>query len=549
MITKKCCKCKIFGDDFQRANADDPGNYTELGGSDYDVDSNELLCVVGGLLICDTAHPGGASAPARVRRRFKRTSTSQHARVVLGEQDASNYLYASVETISGCDVLRLFRVVAGVATELGTAQTIGDGAPLDTWHTLEACLKINPGYYSAGGADVFRAKVTLSSGKVYGTQAPPADFTVGDKAGLDDSAGVRCDDFYFGWMQDETAGACRASCPDCKTPCLIETDSFPGGSETACKWSSGKLRVFHPELGTKHYAKATFDLQSGENAEVRVNMKADGSEYHWAKLALSGSTLTLTVGKNGSTLATETGTGAAGEHTLTACWDGSFVTGSGGGLSDVASSTTVADGIYAGRSGTAEFRYFEFQKHFASGENSGCPNCPEPGTVDCACCAVRPPRALTIDLGAGGLTNSFCDACEGFAGEFGLLDTGVCKWVYCSGPHCSDVGFCNIGANFFGIAARMVEVTPDTCRWEVSIKYAPQSVCDDFVAATSGCILTANYESAPFSKLADCSTVNVSLSKVNEFLGEGCNTDLCPGGDTLCNGALPSTLSLYGTAA
>lgn len=440
--------CVIESDDFNRADGDDPGNYTEVGGSDYDISSNELLCATAGLLICDTAHPGGATEPQRVERKFKFSATTEHAGVVLGYQDASNYLHARVQQVSSCWVLRLFKVVAGAATEVQDAQTIGDGVPVDTWHTLEACLA-SANYPTSG--DIFRAKVTLDGGKVYGSQADSGDYAGGTKGGIDDSANVRCDDFSFEWMQDEDDPD-HDNCPDCTTPCLIESDAFPGGSETTCKWDSGKLRVFHPELGTKHYATATFDLADGENAEVRVNMTSDGSAYHWGKLALSGTTLTLTIGKTGTTLDTKTRSASAGTFTLAVCFNGTLVTGGGGSLSAAQQSTVVADGIYAGRAGTADFTYFEFQKHYAPGNDSACPNCEEP-TVDCTVCCNDLPFYMAVDVDAS-LTefSDACDGCTSIGGTYiapsqanNVFDPDPCLWLFdmtmCTVPRSGD-GWC-----------------------------------------------------------------------------------------------------------
>jgi hypothetical protein len=532
--------CKIFADAFEREDSDDPGNYTELGGSDYDIDSNELLCVTGGLLICDTPHPGGASAPQRVRHRFKRTSTSEHARAVLAEQDANNYLYASVETVSGCDVLRLFKVIGGTTTELGTAQTIGDGAPLNVWHTLEACLSIKAGYYYyPGGADIFRAKVTLDGGKVYGNQAPSEDFVGGSKAGIDDSANVRCDDFYFGWMRDQDE-PCKTVCPDCKTPCLIESDSFPGGTETTCKWDSSKLRVFHPERGTKHYAAATFTLSSGQNAEVRVNMKEDGSEYHWAKLALSGSTVTLTIGKNGSTLQTKTGTGAAGGYTLTVCYDGAVLTATGGPLTAARGSSVVEDGIYAGRAGSATFTSFQLQKHFASGDDDKCLNCPEP-PADCSCCTdPQPVFSYIVDIGGPTLTNHCCSDCALIAGEYLVALRNPCDWFHIEGL-CGGTSTCG-GCACLGVTLRIEGVTNDFCKWQVDFNFS-----DDpgFGGSRCGCAplhpngFFARYESALFPR-DQCGVMPRTLTKVSESFG--------PGPDLLCDGNMPSSATLRAAA-
>lgn len=374
--SRRCSQCcRIESDDFDRPDADDPGNYTEVGGSDYDVSGNELLCATGGLLICDTVHPRGDDAPQRVKRRFKRSSTGQHARVVLAYTDASNYLYASVETVSGCDVLRLFAVVAGTPTEVQDAQTIGDGAPTGAWHTLEACLKHDPS--ASFPSDVFRAKVTLASGKVYGSQADAGiDFAGGSLGGIDDSAGVRCDDFHFGWMPDETV-ACKEVCPDCgKFPCLIENDDFPGGSETACKWSGSTFRVFDPTLATDHCVTSSFSIASGESATVYVNRKGDGSDYLFATLSRSGNDLTLGVGRSSTSVTeTVTMTSPPAELPVTMCvcsFSGSIFACVSGYELRVESDEgdAIEQGYYAGRSGTVAWDSFAFSR-----VDPDCPPC------------------------------------------------------------------------------------------------------------------------------------------------------------------------------
>lgn len=410
--------CEIATDNFNRADSDSLGaNWTEVGGSDYDISSNELLCATAGLLIHNTPHPNGPDGPHRVKRQFKRTNTSEHARVVIGYLNTSNYFYASVETISGCDVLRLFKVIGGVTTELtDDPQYIGDGAPVDTWHTLEACLSPQAGYYyQEGGADEFRGTVTLASGKIYSIKARAGDYTAGDKAGLDDSANVRADDFYFGWARDSTAN-CKGQCSNCKkhnTDCIIDDDTFPGGSETACKWDSGVFRIAHPDLETNQRVEATFVIDAGETAELRINSNRAGTNYHFGRVSINGpgTQITVRVGKNSTILDTTIATVTFPlPATVTLCVEFLFDTilaCLGSGMETMAASPAIANGYYSGRSGGVDWDYFVFAE-----TDPECPecNCGPGETVECCDVDLELPPFFLVRF--ENIVDEDCTLCE-----------------------------------------------------------------------------------------------------------------------------------------
>jgi hypothetical protein len=302
--------CEIFGDHFTRANSDDPGNYTELGGSDYDVDNNELLCVTGGLLICDTPHPDGATGGQRVRRKFKLTAGTQHARIAVGFQDVSNYLYASLEQVNGCWFLRLFKVSGGAAAELMEAAVISDGVPLNEWHTLEVCLSATVYAYPYTLGDIFRAGLLLADGRRYSLELLDIqDLAGGPKVGLDDSDGVRTDDFYFGRMGSGEA----CGCPDCTfRECPIEADDFY--TENACRWNeiSGTWIVsagsYHGQGGTTILRKGaqspldatlisgTATITGNGTSRIKISWK-DESNYLFGEIVVDGDGTSIKLGQ------------------------------------------------------------------------------------------------------------------------------------------------------------------------------------------------------------------------------------------------------------
>ncbi len=523
--------CKISIDKFDRADADDPGSaWDELGSSDWDINSNQLLVVTGGEILHATPHPGGASAATRVRVRFQLDDLADSAGAFLSAQsDGSDGLYAELVPDGGCVNL----VLRDADSDVTVTQRV-PGLTADELHTLEVC------YYPATYPDapILLAKVTLANGSTYGidldlTESLHAD---GTYVGLVGDANTRYDDFYFGLPETDTA--CQSVCPDCRTGCLIASDDFPGEVESSCMWGGGRLLVSHPERKTAHHVVAGFDLADGENAEVRLNMTEDGSEYHWAKLALSGSTLTLTIGKNGSTLQTKTGSGGAGSHSLTVCYDGAILTVSGSGLGSAKASTAIEDGIYVGRAGTASFTSFTFQKHFVPGEDAKCPNCPEP-PADCSCCTdPQPVFAYYVDLGSPNLTNHCCGDCTLIGGEYFVPLRNPCDWFHleglCGEPSNNSCGACAC----FSLTLRLESGGQDNCKWQLDVV-----LNDDpgFGGSRCGCSplhpngFFVRYESAPFAR-DQCGVMPRTLTKVSESHG--------PGPDLLCDGNMPSTAIL-----
>lgn len=418
MLTR-CTNCIIATDDFNRADGDSLGaNWSEVSG-DADISGDRLLWVTAGIAIHQTAHPGGASAPSRVKVRCKHGVSTDYFRAILGWQDASNYLYVSVEphATEGCIVLRLFKVVAGTPTELQQQQFVGDEWFTADFATLEACLVPADTSSSPTVDGVFRAKFTLEGGKVYGTQYTGSDLAGGTKVGLaGGNQGEQMDDFRFDWMGGPDQQE-HVACPDCNTPCLVESDNFNRGDTTSlgCKWNevsgvwqivSNELkmisggpgaalcRVFHPQAKTHHHVTADLYVDTGLKPRVIVNSKGDASSYHWAELEWTDATDTLTIriGKDGTTLATETSTlGAAGLVGIAVCYDGSVLTATANGETVFDTSTAVADGIYVGLSGNStggeRFDNFIFQKHrsFTDPKDPNCPFCEELFTCHAVC--------------------------------------------------------------------------------------------------------------------------------------------------------------------
>jgi hypothetical protein len=289
-------------------------------------------------------------------------------------------------------------------------------------------------------------------------------------------------------------------------------------------------------------------------------MKADSSEYHWAKLALSGSTLTLTIGKTGTTLDTKTRSASAGEYTLTVCFDGNLITGVGGSLTAAKLSTTVADGIYVGRSGTADFTHFEFHKHFAVGEDSACPNCQEP-TVNCTACCNDLPFYIAADLDAA-LTEftTACDGCPTIGGTYIVSNITPCSWNIIV-PLCDSavggMGWCwrvnpeitevhpslQVGvslqknpatgkcywAGLAGVVAAGACYNPaeDTfCDCTLTITCEESTIWPDCLTAPAdgGMLAQAHYQSAEFD-VGQCPPFPVIMQKVSQITGFPCKGD------------------------
>jgi hypothetical protein len=452
----ECCDCIIATDDFNRDDSDDlGGNWSEESG-DTDISDNEMLFVTGpAIVVLQTTHPGGANAPRRVKMRFKMPTGGGILQIFPAFTDQDDRIEAQIVT-GTCDEISLVKYEAGVQTYLnpdGTStgsQIIGDSLPRDEWHTLEVCLQPGTGYYADDG--ILRVKLRLASGKVYGHQY--TGILAGAlNVGMQGSPGIRIDDFSFEWMKDEDDPE-HDRCPNCNTPCLIEGDSFTRSDSTdlGCKWTevsglwqivSNELRmtsggpgiamcrVFHPQIKTHHYVSCLVYIDSGLQPRLLVNSNADGSECHWCQLELFGTTLRLTIGKNGSSIEVAEAPSGAGFHQVTLCYDGSSVTATSTTvtfpdtpiLKPTAISQVVDDGIYAGVSGRSSggerFDNFSFQKHqsFTDPEDRACPNCPEGSDCDSEACDNDniPPGEFGLDLGTWGL--GIATACNDFTGN------------------------------------------------------------------------------------------------------------------------------------
>lgn len=448
MWAKRCCECRIAQDTFDRADSDSLGpDWTELTG-DADIVSNQLKFVTDGIVKHNTPHPDGETGKFRVQAKVKFASQGSgvYARVLAGLVDGTHWVSASLHAeAAGCWTLRLTYDGDLGGPSLTYVTRIAD-ADVNGEHTLELCWV--KGAYPTH-LFVWRAKLTLSDGRVYGVQncaagADPCETWYctggGAYAGLAGSADTTLDDFYFGHMKEE--GTCKDVCPDCNTPCFVESDNFnrSDNDDPGCKWEEGAadggdwdivsnelklvtagtgsqvpcivLQVPHPQCKTAHYVTADVYVASGLKPRVAVNMTNGSSpDYHWAKLEVTGgsaSTLTLTIGKRvggtDTTLATGTATSSADRfYQLIVCMDDFGVLTaiiSEVGLNVAAVSTPIGGGTHVGlaaETGGERFDNFRFEKHFSIDGDTECPNCQErPCNCDNAGQAILPQWIVAV---------------------------------------------------------------------------------------------------------------------------------------------------------
>lgn len=155
MFSPGCCcvDCVIFRDTFERADDTDVGaDWDELSG-DWAIVSNELEGVGAGILLADTAY--NESAPTVVSVHITALETSgDKGRVIIAYTDANNYLYAQVENDAGAGKLKLFKVVAGTHTQLGTTRTLSMWNLGDIWLIVcyqEGILAAEAHFGTSGG--------------------------------------------------------------------------------------------------------------------------------------------------------------------------------------------------------------------------------------------------------------------------------------------------------------------------------------------------------------------------------------------------------------
>jgi hypothetical protein len=134
-----CCGCDIGEDDFDRADGDSlGGDWSERSG-DADIVSNQLKFISAGIARYETAHPNGTSGNQYIHVLFELDSTSSYARGIVCMSDDSNYLYAGVEQVSSCWMLRLRQVSGGADTSLADDLPLGLMNLSPSVHTLRVC--------------------------------------------------------------------------------------------------------------------------------------------------------------------------------------------------------------------------------------------------------------------------------------------------------------------------------------------------------------------------------------------------------------------------
>lgn len=244
--------CVISTDDFNRANSDDLGCLWEelTPSSDWQISSNTLLTTVPYNVVQHLVpHPDGiANCWAKVL--VKCATAGDIARLIVGWEDADNYVWAELEVGASCGVLRLFERVSGVVTQIGVDVPV-NGATPNAWHTLEVCYTAQ----TASADAVLFGKVTTDDGDV-ATHSGEADAT-GAYAGLATgplSSVVQFDDFEYEELQSAEHPECR-TCED-EQDCLILEDNFDraAGTDLGCYWQevSGD-----PEISVLAYGNPT----------------------------------------------------------------------------------------------------------------------------------------------------------------------------------------------------------------------------------------------------------------------------------------------------
>jgi hypothetical protein len=478
-VTCDCTPCCDIGEDsFDRADSDSLGvDWSERSG-DADIASNKLLFASAGLVRYETAHPDGNSGNQHVYVQFILDSyTSGYARVIVNYTDDSNYLYAALEYVSSCWVLRLRQVSGGSDTSLQDDLPIGEISI--TTMNFRVCWHATDGHLSA----------RLETPAVFYTIATSGvTIADGDQVGLAGSTNVQFDNFEFKKLQTESL----PTCPECASECFVGLDAFARSDSTSlgCQWdeSSGsweissdqlkktstgagiaKFKMPHPERGLGHYVEVDCVLpNSAPNAARRHRVLVnylDSSNYHYAELWVNqaNTSVTLLIGKAGGSTAQIAQTATGGTYRLVVCWDDvnetltASVQTTDWTLGRSMSSTRVASGIYVAlgagpdsTDGGEQFDNFEFWKHASEEDGEeDCPDCIEFSTEDPACCCDDTVDAYVVDLGAGGWTDGAlsCGDCAGVSGEYhvqyggtpGVQFNGVgCGWFYQDERFCSD---------------------------------------------------------------------------------------------------------------
>lgn len=554
-----CCGCVIAEDDFNRADSDNLGaswaNDTPpvaaISGNEAVVDESAPQGIVRFL----SAHPDGAAGEQAVTVRVKRSSDDPQARIALGiNSTTGDYLLVAIDTSAGCVRLGL----TDSAATIESLQTIPE-SDVGEWITVKACWF--PGVYPTS-VGILRARVEMPDGMVYGDQlevidsSPYGEFVgIGATGPTTPAWQVHFDDFVFAKARDPVDAK---RCPDCNTPCLIAEDDFNRADSTdlGCKWeeisgvwqivsqeltlvSGGPgialCRVHHPQDKTHHYVTVDAYAASGKRPQVLLNATGDASSYHWAELSLSGSTLTLAIGKDGTTLDSAASTLAAeGFVEVIACYDGHKLTATANGSIVVADSDEVVDGTYAGlaggSSGGERFETFEFWKHlsFTDPVDRACPNCVEPPVTCSDCCPTQQlPYELVVDIGTWTLTpDDTCSGvtpaflCAGRGGEYVADNLGVgvvpsyCVWEFADSQHIPEQ------PNFIVRVTLFRDPADSLCQLEVRVSF---SVHADFPCIANRAVA---YRSAKF---VECPTFPMTLALFSDVSAGGPTNSPCLG--------------------
>jgi hypothetical protein len=205
MLLASCCcptSCDIHADEFDRASVG--GNWSVSSGTWATDSSLYLKCTADGLIVCNTAHPGGLTEQW-LDFIFKGDTAGDIARGVVAYQDDNNYLWAEVE-IGSASVLRLWQRSAGVNTQLGDDRNCTADAAM--WHRLRVC-------YDGTNLEAHFFRNTGNSSE---SAALETVSTTGTKTGLAASSlttKILFDTFQYEKLQSATNTDCKECSGEC----------------------------------------------------------------------------------------------------------------------------------------------------------------------------------------------------------------------------------------------------------------------------------------------------------------------------------------------
>lgn len=204
MPPRLCCcgGCPIFTDSFDRAdNASLGSNWTEYSSTAFEIYSNRVRAVDGGIAICNVVHPTPSGSMVVAIETVDEHSGDIYD-ILLNVKDHQNYHRARFYRNSGStSQIELAIVVGGTPTVLKTETILSITGTARKFTALiadhEFCASVEFGLVS-----LTYANTTLITGGYYSGIGTP------------NSSGMLMDNFYFGHHLQTMAG-----CPSCVCQC------------------------------------------------------------------------------------------------------------------------------------------------------------------------------------------------------------------------------------------------------------------------------------------------------------------------------------------